>query len=182
MRRVWWPGVPFSTRNPLTFPSATSRAQTTVTSAIVPLPIHFLSPLRIQVSPSRRALVERPTESEPCSGSVSANAPSLSSAAIGGSHRCFCSSVPSAAIERIANPACTPRNVPRLPSPRFSSMCTRPAAIGLIGGQPYPSMPSPTMRSSRSLSMSGQGNSARSQYPLMTGSTSSSTKSRVRRQ
>ena len=86
------PGVPFSTRNPLTWPSATSRAQTTTTSAIVPLPIHFFAPLMTQSSPSRRAEVSSATESEPCSGSVSANAPSLSSRAIGGSHRCFCSS------------------------------------------------------------------------------------------
>ena len=40
------------------------------------------------------------------------------------------------AIDCIASPACTPTNVPRLPSPRLSSMCTSPVAIGLIGGQP----------------------------------------------
>jgi hypothetical protein len=43
-------------------------------------------------------------------------------------------------------------------------------------------MPSPTMFKVASFSISGQGNSARSQYPLMTGRTVSSTKSRVRRQ
>ena len=89
-----------------------------------------------QVSPSRRAEVSSATESEPWSGSVSANAPSLSSSAIGGSQRCFCSSEPSIAIDCIASPAWTPRKVPRLPSPRLSSMWTRPLAIGLIGGQP----------------------------------------------
>ncbi len=75
MRRASYPGVPFSTRKPLTWPSAVSRAQTTTTSAMVPLPIHFFSPLISQVSPSRRAEVSRPTESEPWVGSVRANAP-----------------------------------------------------------------------------------------------------------
>src|SRR5947207_6733780 len=126
MRRASYPGVPFSTRKPFTCPSATSRAQSTTTSARVPLPIHFFSPLMTHSSPSRRAEVFNPTESEPCSGSVSANAPSFDSAAISGSQRCFCACEPSVAIDRIANPAWTPRKVPRLPSPRLSSMWTRP--------------------------------------------------------
>ena len=120
----------------MTWPSAVSRAQSTTTSAMVPFPIHFLDPLITHSSPSRRAELSSATESEPCSGSVSAKAPSLSSAAIGGSHRCFCSSDPSMAIDCMARPACTPRKVPRLPSPRLSSMVTSPLAIGLIGGQP----------------------------------------------
>ena len=62
--------------------------------------------------------------------------PDLSSRAIAGSQRCFCSSEPSIAIDCIASPACTPRKVPRLPSPRLSSMWISPQAIGLIGGQP----------------------------------------------
>ena len=61
---------------------------------MVPLPIHFLRPLSTQESPSRRAVVSSETESEPWSGSVRANAPILSSRAIGGSQRCFCSSEP----------------------------------------------------------------------------------------
>ena len=40
------------------------------------------------------AVVSSATASEPCSGSVSANAPSRSSRAIPGSQRCFCSSEP----------------------------------------------------------------------------------------
>jgi hypothetical protein len=40
------------------------------------------------------------------------------------------------AIDFIARPDCTPRNVPRLPSPRCSSMCTSPTASGVIPGQP----------------------------------------------
>jgi hypothetical protein len=90
------------------------------------LPIHFLVPSITHSSPSRRAEVSSATESEPCIGSVSANAPSVSSAAMPGSQRCFWSSDPSMAIDCIAGPACTPTNVPRLPSPRLSSMCTSP--------------------------------------------------------
>ena len=48
-------------------------------------------------------------------------------------------------MDRMARPAWTAWMVPRLPSPRFSSMWIRPPAAALIGGQPYPSMPSPTM-------------------------------------
>ena len=40
------------------------------------------------------------------------------------------------AIDFIASPACTPRKVPRLPSPRFSSMLIKPVASGLMGGHP----------------------------------------------
>jgi hypothetical protein len=89
------PGVPFSTRKPLTWPSSTSLAQITVTSAKVALPIHFFSPFSTHSSPSRRAVVFRPRETaEPTSGSVRPNAPIFSNRCIGGSHRCFCSSEP----------------------------------------------------------------------------------------
>jgi hypothetical protein len=89
------PGVPASTTKPLTWPSSTSRAQITVRSAKLALPIHFLCPASAQVSPSRRAVVARPREApEPTSGSVSPNAPSSSMRAMAGSHRCFCSSDP----------------------------------------------------------------------------------------
>ena len=45
------------------------------------------------------------TESEPCNGSVRAKAPSFSQRAMAGSQRCFCSSDPHRAIERMASPA-----------------------------------------------------------------------------
>ena len=89
------PGVSFSTRNPLTASSASSRAQMTVRSAKVALPIHRLAPLSTQVSPSRRAVLCRPRATpEPTSGSVSPNAPIASKRAIRGSHSSFCSSDP----------------------------------------------------------------------------------------
>ena len=54
------PGVVlFSTMNPLTWLSATSRAQTIEMSHQVALPIQRFSPLRIQVSPSRFAVVSK---------------------------------------------------------------------------------------------------------------------------
>ena len=54
------PGAEFSTMNPLTRPSATSRAQITVRSPKVAFPIHFFCPLRIHSSPSWRAVVCNP--------------------------------------------------------------------------------------------------------------------------
>ena len=120
----------------MTWPSSDERAQTTTTWAIVPLPIQRLAPSMTQESPSRRAVVSRAIESEPCLGSVRAKAPILSSRAIGGSQRSFCSAEPSMAIVFMASPDWTPRKVARLPSPRCSSMCTRPEAIGLMPGHP----------------------------------------------
>ena len=88
----------------MTFPSAVSRAHTTTTSAMVPLPIHRFSPSMTHSSPSRRAVVSSAIESEPWFGSVSAKAPIFSSRAIGGNHRSFCSSEPSMAMEFMASP------------------------------------------------------------------------------
>ena len=113
-----------------------SRAHTITRSATLPLPIQRLDPLSTQWSPSRRAVVSSAIESEPWSGSVRANAPSLSSDDIAGSQRCFCSSEPHIAIDCMASPECTPRNVPSDPSPRCSSMCTRPTVSGLNPAAP----------------------------------------------
>ena len=100
------------------------------------LPIQRLAPLRTSASPSRRTVVSSATESDPWFGSVSANAPILSSVAIAGSQRCFCSSLPSRLIEPMARPDCTPRKVLTLPSPREISSVTIPAASGDRPGQP----------------------------------------------
>src|SRR6267142_6215956 len=90
------PGVDlFSTMKPLTWLSARSRAQMIETSHQVELPIHRFCPLRIQVSPSRLAVVVNPPLApEPTSGSVNPKHPIFSHRAIGGSHYCFCSSHP----------------------------------------------------------------------------------------
>ena len=91
------PGVVlFSTMKPLTWLSATSRAQMIEMSHQGALPIQRFSPLRIQVSPSRFAVVRSPPDApEPTSGSVRPKQPIFSKRAIGGSHFCFCSSDPS---------------------------------------------------------------------------------------
>jgi hypothetical protein len=130
-----YPGVPFSTTKPPTLPSS-SRAQTITRSAKEALPIQRLAPSSTQWSPSRRARVSRATASEPCSGSVSPKAPIFSILAMAGSQRRFCSSSPSRAMEVMASPEWTPKKVQMLPSPRPSSMPTRPAATVLSPGQP----------------------------------------------
>ena len=91
------PGVVlFSTMKPLTWLSATSRAQMIETSHHGALPIQRFWPFSTQVSPSRFAVVVRPPAvPEPTSGSVRPKQPIFSKRAIGGSHFCFCSSEPS---------------------------------------------------------------------------------------
>ncbi len=100
------------------------------------LPIQRFCPFSTQESPSRRTVVSRAMESEPWSGSVSANAPMRSRVAIPGSHRWRCSSLPSRWIAPIASPDCTPRKVLTLPSPRDISRDTIPAASRESPGQP----------------------------------------------
>ncbi len=70
------------------------RAHTTATSEIDPLVIHILLPVRIQSSPSRTARVRIEPGSEPESGSVRPKQPISSPAAMPGSQRCLCSSLP----------------------------------------------------------------------------------------
>src|SRR6266581_5538594 len=85
------PGVVlFSTMKPFTWLSATSRAQMIEISHHGALPIHRFWPLRIQVSPSRWAVVVMPPlVPEPTRGSVKPKHPIFSQRAIGGSHFCF---------------------------------------------------------------------------------------------
>src|SRR5277367_4308693 len=82
------PGVVlFSTINALTSLSARSRAQMIEMSHQGELPIHFFWPLRVQVSPSRFAVVVRPPDApDPTRGSVKPKQPIFSQRAIGGSH------------------------------------------------------------------------------------------------
>src|SRR5438874_13597940 len=73
------------------------------------LPIQRFSPLRIQVSPSRFAVVSKPPDApEPTNGSVKPKQPTLSKRAIVGSPFCFCSFDPAIYIDPIASPLCTP--------------------------------------------------------------------------
>jgi hypothetical protein len=156
------PGVPFSTRKAASL-SFSSRAQIMVTSAKEALPIQRFSPSITYSSSSRRAVVSSNPASEPCCGSVRPKAPIFSILAIGGSHCSFCSSDPSVAMEVIATPECTAKNVVKPPSPRANSLLTRPAAVALIFGQPYPLMVVPAMLSAAILGSSSKGNSSLSQ-------------------
>ena len=70
------------------------RAKTMNRSAIGALVMKRLSPLMIQSSPSRTALVRKPDGFDPAPGSVSANEATTSPVAIRSSHCAFCSSVP----------------------------------------------------------------------------------------
>jgi hypothetical protein len=90
------PGVSVGTRNAETprGPSSLVRAKTRATSAQVPLVMNTLEPSITQSSPSRRARVRRLPASEPWPGSVSPKQPRIRPAAMSGSQRCFCPSVP----------------------------------------------------------------------------------------
>src|SRR4030081_2598572 len=97
---------------PLTWLSATSRAQMIETSHQGAFPIHFFWPLMIQVSPSRFAVVVSPPPvPEPTSGSVNPKQALFSMRAIGGNHLFFCSSDPPMWMDPIASPLCTPTKV-----------------------------------------------------------------------
>src|SRR5260370_18395000 len=94
---------------PLTWLSARSRAQITVRSHQVELPIHFFWPLSTQMSPSRLAVVVRPPPvPEPTSVSVNPNAPIFSSRAIVGIHFFRLSSHPPTEIAPYSSPLLTP--------------------------------------------------------------------------
>src|SRR4028118_1583426 len=90
------PGVPFSTTKPR-IPSSVL-AQTTATSARVPLVIHCLEPLSTQSSPTFLAVVRMPPGLEPKSGSVRPKQPIASPEARHGTQRSFCSWGPEGAV------------------------------------------------------------------------------------
>ncbi len=129
------PGMPFSTRKPLIFPSSV-RAHTTAMSATVPFVIHIFVPLSTQSDPSRRACVRIDAGSDPASGSVRPKQPIASPACIGASQRSFCSSEPQRQIANIASDPCTDTRL-RIPeSPASSSMHASPYATALAPGSP----------------------------------------------
>ena len=78
--------------------SGSVRAKSRNVPARDPFVIHCLEPFSTQSSPSDTALVRSEPASEPAPGSVSANAPSCSPRASGGTKRARCSSVPNARI------------------------------------------------------------------------------------
>jgi hypothetical protein len=134
------PGVSVGTTKPWMGPgppsSPSARAHTTATSATPPLVIHILVPLRIQSSPSRRAVVRIEAGSLPLSGSVSPKHPMASPAAILGSHSCFCSSDPKRQMGNIASDPCTETKLRAPLSPASSSWQAMPYATALVPAQP----------------------------------------------
>jgi hypothetical protein len=130
------PGVPCSTTKPFTWSSAVSRAQTTTTSAKVPLPIQRLAPSSTHVSPSRRAVVSSPpATSEPPLGSVKAKAPIVSNEDIFGSQRSCCSGDPQKAMLPIAKPLWTPKKVAIEVSTRENSRLMNDVSNRLAAGR-----------------------------------------------
>ena len=129
------PGMPFSTRKPLTL-SSSVRAHTTATSASEPLVIHIFEPFRTQPSPDRFARVRIPAGLEPASGSVSPKQPIVSPAAMPGSQRSFCSSLPQRWIANIASDPCTEQNERSPESPASSSRHVSPYAVADAPAQP----------------------------------------------
>ncbi len=118
------PGVSVGTMNPST-PSSLV-AHTIATSAMPPFVIHIFVPLTIQSEPSRRAWVLMRAGSLPASGSVRPKQPTTSPRAIGGSQRCFCSSLPNFQIGNIASDPCTDTNDRAPLSPASSSKHASP--------------------------------------------------------
>ena len=118
------PGSPFSTMKPRMTPSTLAHAM--ATSAMVPLVIHILAPLRTQLSPSSTARVISPPGFEPKSGSVRPKQPIRSPAAMPGRYFCFWASVPYFQMGNMARLPCTLTKL-RMPlSPRSSSWQMRP--------------------------------------------------------
>ena len=86
------PCAPFATRKPCT-PSSVF-AQTSATSATLPLVIHIFAPFTTQSPPFLTARVSMAPGSEPWSGSVRPKQPIALPFASAGSQRCFCASDP----------------------------------------------------------------------------------------
>ena len=116
--------------------SSSLRAHTTATSATEPFVIHIFEPLSTQPSPERFARVRIAAGFEPASGSVSPKQPSASPAAIFGSQRSFCSSLPQRWIANIASEPCTEQNDRSPESPASSSRHVSPYAVADAPAQP----------------------------------------------
>ena len=108
-------------------------------------------------------------ESEPWSGSVSANAPRISIRDIGLRYFFFCSSEPSRLIDCMARPAWTPSAVAVEASRREISKPMRRFARMLISGSPSMSMPSRIRPRRAASSAPGMLYSAFSHASLMLG-------------
>ena len=104
--------------------AASVRAKSRNVPAREPFVIHCFEPFSTQPSPSGEAVVRKEPASEPDPGSVSANAPSCSPRASGGTNRERCSSLPNARIGSVVALVCTATVTPTPASARDSSSST----------------------------------------------------------
>jgi hypothetical protein len=112
------------------------RAQTSATSASVPLVIHVFSPSITQQSPTIFARVRMPAGFDPKSGSVSPKQPNASPLCRRGSQCCFCSSDPYVRMGYITSAPCTDTKLRSPESPRSSSCMISPYSTFDIPAQP----------------------------------------------
>ena len=115
---------------------SSARAHTTATSAMLPLVIQVFSPLSTQPSPSRRAVVRMPAGFDPKSGSVRPKHPTAFPLCSGGSHFCFCCSLPNQKMGYITSAPCTETKLRTPESTRSSSCMTSPYSTLLMPAQP----------------------------------------------
>ena len=142
--------------------------------------IHCFAPVIVQPSPVGSALVRSAPASEPASGSVSANAPSTSPRASGGTKRDFCSSVPKARIGSVAALVCTATVTPTPASARDSSSSTRMYERKSAPAPPYSSgTQTPISPSSASFVKSSRGKRCSRSHSAACGSICSRAKSRA---
>ncbi len=132
-------------------------AQTTAMSASDPLVIHILVPERTQSPPARRAWLRIAAGSLPASGSVSPKQPIALPAAISGSHRSRCSSLPKRWMGNMASDPCTETKERSPLSPASSSSQATPYATAEAPAQPCPSRCIPNSPSPASQGISSRG-------------------------
>ena len=130
------PGMPFSTRKPLTLPSSV-RAHTTATSASEPLVIHIFEPLRTQLVADLLRARAHPGRVGAGVGLGQAEAADRRRPPpCPGSQRSFCSSLPQRQIANIASEPCTEQNERSPESPASSSRHVSPYAVADAPAQP----------------------------------------------
>ena len=99
-------------------------ANTSATSAFLPVVMNCLTPLSTHSSPTRSARVRIAEASEPACGSVRQKQPRSSPRASCGSHQFFCASLPKLRIGPQTTEFCTARMVEHAPSPAAISSST----------------------------------------------------------
>ncbi len=155
-------------------------AKIVLNEATAPPVFHFFSPLSTYTSPSRSARVFIDPASDPASFSDSPKAISFSPAAIPGSQRSFCSSVPPTRIGNEPS-ALTAKPTPIPPQARENSSTTMQRSSTPPPIPPYSSgIQTPDSPASRIAFCTSQGYSCASSYLAATGRITDSASSRAR--